>query len=338
MKVVLLTHDTRIAHGIGRYSSEVYNRLKDFCDAEMIGNYSIPQYLDDLFYIPAKIIKKLRNENIIYHALSPREAIYLPLVKRSVVTFHDILPLTKYHYPKSIFAQYFYKICWKVASKCKHIVADSSLTKEELIKRLKIEPEKITVINLGINEKFQPMKKKYDKFVVGYLGSFVKRKRVDIVINSFKLFQEKYPDINCELIIGGEKSKHLQSFDVKNLTKGMKNVKILGFVPENEIVKVYNMFNVFVYPCEYDGWSLPILEAQSCGIPVIVKRSSQLPQEIKKFTIQCENEEEIADVIYKLLTDKSYVKKVTSRALNYVRRFSWKEYIKKLLKVYQKLV
>jgi glycosyltransferase involved in cell wall biosynthesis len=340
-KIFLLTYgiDPGSGKGIERYSNDLFSKFKNKKNVEIVGNSHIPQWINDLLYIPYKLIGR---GNGIFHALSPREALFLPfLKKKSIATFHDILPLTKYHYPKAgILAKIYYAIVWNIAKHVKYIVADSYLTKKELIRKLGVNPRKIVVINIGVDDKFKPRKRRKQKIAtVGYLGSMALRKRVDKVVKSFKILQEKYPNLKCRLIIGGGKPKHLFSFDVERLIKmlNVKNVVISGHIPEKRLVDIYNMFDVFIYPCEYDGYCLPILEAMRCGVPVITFRNAKIPLEIARKTIRCRNMEEVADQIYKLLTNKRYRNKISHDMIEYSKKFCWKKYIQKLLKVYKKL-
>lgn len=53
-----------------------------------------------------------------------------------------------------------------------------------------------------------------------------------------------------------------------------KRVRFLGFVPDADLVQLYNQAGLFVYPSKYEGFGLPLLEAMSCGIPVVAANRS----------------------------------------------------------------
>ncbi len=339
MKICLLAHSIGKNSGLGieRYGYEIYKRLKDKHDIELVEGtrLKLPQYISDISYMP---IKTILNKSKIIHALTPRQALFLQFIKKSIVTYHDFIPFTKCHSEakRAFFSKLYFYYFWKIGTKAMHITADSKQTKKELVNFFNLSSEKVSIVNLGVSKKFRPLKKKKRDFrTIGYLSSMVKRKRVDKAIEFFKRFQEKY-DIPAKLEIHGSLNvKHIQCFNPFEIVRRskVKNVKINGFVPENKIVEIYNSFDLFLYPSDYEGFGLPMIEALSCGVPTIVREGAKITPEIKDMCIVA-NEENIEDLMFKVLTNNLYRKKIIKRSLEKVKKFSWENTIKKLEEIY----
>lgn len=339
MKICLLAHSIGKNSGLGieRYGYEIYKRLKDKHDIELIeGTRSkLPQYISDMSYMP---IKTILNRSKIIHALTPRESLFLRFVKKSIVTYHDFIPFTKYHSEakRAFFSKLYYYYFWKIGTKARRIITNSEQTKMELVKFLNLSSEKISVVNLGVDKKFRPLKKEKREFrTIGYLSSMVKRKRVDKAIGFFKRFQMKY-DVPAKLEIHGSLDiKHIQCFNPFEIVRRskVKNVEINGFVPEGKIVEIYNSFDLFLYPSDYEGFGLPIIEAVSCGVPTIVREGARITPEVKDMCIVV-NEKNIEDVMFKILTNNSFKKKIIKKSLEKVKKFNWDNTVKSLEKIY----
>jgi glycosyltransferase involved in cell wall biosynthesis len=80
------------------------------------------------------------------------------------------------------------------------------------------------------------------------------------------------------------------------------------------------------------------LEAQKCGIPVLIKEDSTIPGEVKKATIACASAEEMATKILYLLNNKGEYNKVSTQGQCYASTFTWEKFITQHLTIYESLV
>jgi len=279
----------------------------------------------------------------ILHATAPVDGVFMMLrweVKK-VVTYHDLLPLlgknTGTKFRVKAVAPFFYRV-GKYVNK---IIAVSTQTKDEVINYLKVPSEKVTVINLGVDERFKPLKKKEDRdhYVIGYLGAFTPRKRVNLLIYGFYILRKLYPGLKAKLVICGEKKwdypKLIRLAEFLGLSR---YIEFKGRIPEEEIVATYNSFDVFVWPSEWEGFGLPILEAQRCGVPVIIMKDAHIPDEVSKYCIKASSSKDLAYKIYELLTNVGLRRDVIKKAMDYSKRFTWERTIEETIKVYEEVV
>ena len=109
-------------------------------------------------------------------------------------------------------------------------------------------------------------------------------------------------------------------------------------MPEEEIVKLYNSFDFYLFPSLHEGFGLPILEAQRCGVPVLIKRDSVIPQEVRQAAIECDSADEMAEKILYLLNNKDDYRKISIKGQHYASKFTWQKFIKQNLSIYESLV
>jgi len=214
------------------------------------------------------------------------------------------------------------------------IFAISQSTKNDLIKIIAIPANKIKVVYPAINKKlFQTqnqkeinrIKKKYqlnDYLLV--VGTKEPRKNLHRVINAFKQLEKN----NLQLAIVGK-----TGWGKKNKITKQNNIKILGYVPDKDLPALYNGAKIFLYPSLYEGFGMPILEAQACNCPVITSKTSSMPEVAGNgaILINPKKTNEIKEAIERINNDESLRKELITKGKENVKRFSWKKYATQIL-------
>ena len=229
---------------------------------------------------------------------------------------------------------------YRIGKYCDKIISNSSQTKQEIIDYLGVPEDKIAVINLGVDDRFHPIKKdKRDIYRIGYIGSISPRKRVDYLISAFSNFKKTYNKLNVKLYICGKKNMYTSQMqkmvDDLNLTN---DVVFEGFVSDDTLNETYNSFDIVVIPSEWEGFGIPILEAQRCGIPVITRENVHIPKEVTQHSVKCESEKDMADKIYALLSDSKLYRKVSDDGIKYSKTFSWDNMVRKTIDIYKEVL
>lgn len=212
------------------------------------------------------------------------------------------------------------------------LIFDSAQTMKAVKERFKVKHA--AVVNIGIDSRFSvKIKKKNRKdFVVGYIGSFARHKNANMIFETATHLNRS----NIKFVIYGigAEYKNLAKFAHDN---NLKNLKMMGFAPEESKVQIYDGFDVFVFPSMYEGFGLPILEAQARGLPVIVNKCGKIPSEVKRYCIQADNSTDMARVIEKLRIE-GYDENRRSRAMEYARSFTWEKCATNTLKIYDQIL
>lgn len=110
-----------------------------------------------------------------------------------------------------------------------------------------------------------------------------------------------------------------------------------GYVPESEMPILFNSADVFVYTSEYEGFGLPILEAMSCGVPVIVSNKASIPEVVGPYGNMIDLD---SDDVIQQFADKisSYIDEgIDNEAIEQSRNSSWQKTAEKTLEVYESL-
>jgi glycosyltransferase involved in cell wall biosynthesis len=114
----------------------------------------------------------------------------------------------------------------------------------------------------------------------------------------------------------------------------------LGFVPDEDLVALYNIATVFVMPSLYEGFGLPVLEAMACGCPVVTSREGSLSEVAGEaaFFVDAYDYKDIAGGIKKVFESESLQKELSEKGLKRARDFSWKKSAELTLDVYRQAI
>ena len=207
--------------------------------------------------------------------------IFLPVP--AIVTVHDISwkTLTKDYSPairmfRSLTGSHSMK-------KAKLVFTVSDFSRAEIIRLAAVPAGKVVRVHEGVTDRFQRVtadqviafKERYGisaKRVVGFLGSFFKRRHVAEVIAAMAIARRRYPDLVLFLV----GANHSVPPGLLNNDPG--NVIWRQRLPESEINAFYSSLSLFLYPSAYEGFGLPPMEALNCGTPSLLLRQSSLAE------------------------------------------------------------
>lgn len=260
----------------------------------------------------------------------------LPIIRKpglkTVVTVHDLGSeyLPKMHQLKQrLYLSFMQRIQLRGATK---LIAVSKATKEDLVKKIGIEPEKISVVYEGYNkELFRPYTLDPSPYFL-FVGTVQPRKNLERVIRAVSY-------TNAQLVIAGQKG--WMSDEIYQLPKkiGIEDkVKFLGFVPDEKLAALYSGAIALVFPSLFEGFGLPILEAQACGCPVITSNVSSMPEVAGKGAIYV-NPYDVDDIVKemnRIKNQESRIKLIKAGFQN-IKRFSWEKCARETLKVLESL-
>jgi glycosyltransferase involved in cell wall biosynthesis len=267
---------------------------------------------------------------------------------RVVVTIHD---LVAFLFPETIplkYGAYMRFLLRQAVKRANKIISVSYHTRQDLIKILKVPSEKIIVIHEAPSPIFRPydglevrtfLKERYGlhKKYIYHLGNIEPRKNLIVLLEAFtRVCRELGPDY--QLVVSGQKGWLIHS--LSHFLKDYPNrnqVLFTGYVPMEELPFFMNGAEIFVFPSLYEGFGLPVLEAMSCGTPVISSNRSSIPEIIGSagMLIDPTNTKELADGIIFLLRNEEERKRLSLLGKDQAAKFSWEEVALKTLDVYR---
>ncbi|MBI4301386.1 MAG: glycosyltransferase family 4 protein [Chloroflexi bacterium] len=270
----------------------------------------------------------------------------LPLIhpRRSVVTIHDLgyLYYPSTHRPWAW--HYLYLTTAYNARYARHIIVDSGATKADVVTRLKIDPNKITVVYPAASPEFRPnvdkeaikiLKDRYgvEGDYILYVGTLHPRKNLARLIAAYsKLRRES--QVQARLVLAGVKG-WLPSSLLRELDRLDTAITLTGFVSPEDLPILYSGAALLVMPSLFEGFGLPVLEAMACGTPVVAAYGSALPEVVADAGILVDplSVDDIAGGIAQVINNPSLRAELRGRGLLRARSFSWHEAAQKTLAV-----
>jgi glycosyltransferase involved in cell wall biosynthesis len=162
------------------------------------------------------------------------------------------------------------------------------------------------------------------------------RKNINNLILAFKKIGLR----DIQLILVGSRSNVFASNELKDFIHSQKNIIFSGYIPDDELIRLYSEAKLFVYPSYYEGFGLPPLEAMACGCPVVVSNVASLPEVCGNAAqyVDPDNIEGIAEGIHKVLTDEPLRQSMMEKGLERAKLFSWEKAAKEHIKVFEEVL
>lgn len=335
------------ASGIENYLNNLWRGFEEIGVAENIKRYTSPLVLSESFtrnFVLPPIFDRDRMELVHF----PDHILPLwPIRARTIITVHD---LAFVKYPQFYnFTKRWYKnlLAPRSIDGANKIIAVSQATKQDLIEQYGIPGEKVEVIHNGVADRFKPLelkeaekerrKRKYGfKRFLLFVGTIEPRKNISGLIEAFSNISKKEPDLG--LIICGKLGWLTR--DIVKKMSSYPNILYLKYVSDEDLVELYNLAEIFIYPSFYEGFGFPPLEALACGTPVIAGRTASLPEVLGEaaWFIDPKDPQQIAGAIEKLLNDQGLCQNMIQKGLKQARTFTWKKTAEATWKLYQETI
>ncbi|MDP2638348.1 MAG: glycosyltransferase family 1 protein [Candidatus Levybacteria bacterium] len=274
---------------------------------------------------------------------------------KKVVTVHDLTPLVfPGHFRSGLKGAIKWQIQKAALRSSNAIITDSESSKKDIIKYAGVDSHKIKVVYLAAGSEFRKLeiknlkleiKKRYglpDRFAL-YVGDATWNKNLPRLIKAVT-------KIKIPLVMVG-KALVEKKFDKKNpwnkdlvevqtLIDSNKNIFSLGFVPTGDLVSLYNTATLLAMPSIYEGFGLPILEAMSCGCPVVTSAEGSLSEvvgEAGKY-VDPYDVESIANGIAQVFNNKDLQKELSWKGIVQSKKFTWRRTAEETVSVYKGIV
>lgn len=253
------------------------------------------------------------------------------------VTIHDLTHLVYSEFFGSKLKILYAKLMMKIAiKKAKIVLTVSENTKKDLIKYFKVDENKVKVTYLGVKDDIKEKSKEeieylYERFnipkdkkILMYVGNLKPHKNLERLLIAFSKMKESE---NCVLILVGKAFENYNVLSEKESELKIKDKVIhTGVVNNKELVDLYNLVDLFVFPSLYEGFGLPVIEAMACGAKIACSNSSSL-LEVGGNKIPYFNPNDIDDM--QKVIEKELLREDTNQdrkeRIEWARNFNWKK-------------
>lgn len=290
------------------------------------------------YFDQIQLLKAIKEYKInVFFSPYPKIPIFAKTKKISSIfdLTYIIIESYKNKIKNKIYAKFLLDLYAKNADK---IIALSENTKEDIADKLKVNKEKVVVVYPCVGENFRPageqkidqIKEKYDicgKYIL-YVGNSRPHKNINRLIEAYDLVPENIKK-EYSLVLAGVNKDELQ---IRNC-----GLRILSFVPDEDLPALYSGAELFLFPSLYEGFGLPPLEAMACGCSVISSNTSSMPEILGEACLYFnpDNSQEISLKMIELIQNHILKKEYIKKGLERVKMFSAEKTAEKLIEIFK---
>ena len=263
---------------------------------------------------------------------------------QSVVTILDLAFLA---HPEAYSAAslLYYTQVFRTLSHASRVITISDFTRDEVLNRVSIAPDKVKAIHLAVDPTFYPRSDDACESVKSRLGvpnsyflvvgTIEARKNLERLVAAYALLPRKD---RPRLVFAGGSGFHsdrvLEAVQAHHLED---QVRFLGHVSDADLPMLYSGALCLLFPSRYEGFGLPILEAMACGCPVVTSNRGSMAEVAGDAAIFVDPDsvEAMAEGISTLMEDQSLRDDMIAKGHTRVQQFSWRAAAEHTLAVYR---
>lgn len=305
-----------------------------------------------------EVILPLRNEVLTKNVLFP----FLPVIRSLDFLHFPVFPppwwcrcphgwtmpdAAPWLYPETMKAKsrlYFRALGRLAMRRCKMVITDTHASRDDLRSLFGKQSEKVRVIYPGTRTIFRRLRnptmfdrvrKKYSlptEFVLN-VATIEPRKNIVGLIRSFAKL--KAAGFGPSLIVAGRKGWLYDQIFAEVSSLGLRDaVTFTGYIPDEDLLALYNMARAFVYPSLYEGFGLPCIEAMASGCPVVTSNRGALLEVTGDAALHAEPEDVdgLAQAIRRACEDEALREQLIRDGLKRSRLFSWELYADEMVR------
>lgn len=326
MLVINARFQTRPITGVERYAHELTRRIGGDV------RYEVPSpawrggrgHVWEQCLLPARV--------------APHEWLFSPantgpaLLRRQIVTIHDLSPLEHPEWFSRGFALW-YRLLWPLlARRVRGILTDSDFSRARIIARLHVPPEKVIAIPTGVDAAmFHPVssseqdriRAKYrlpENFLL-FVGSLQPRKNLPRLLDAWERLHPEFPHV--ALVIAGTSGPQFQTSPLH--ASRFTHPHFLGYLPDADLPALYSTAFALVHPGLYEGSGLTLLEAMACGCPVLAANNTALPEVVGDAGLFFDpsSADDLAEKLRAFLQNEALRAKIRVQGDERARFFTW---------------
>lgn len=285
---------------------------------------------------------------------------YFPIFNRAkiVVTLHDLIAD---NYPELTFpdarSKFFWQLKQRIAIWQASVIATvSEYSKSQIVERFSLPNARLRVISEAAQPVFKVMASGVDrdgalsryglcageKFLL-YVGGISPHKNLSTLVDAFREVRDSSSSVKLVLVGDYKDDPFYSAYPALcsqiDALKLNGSVVFTGFVPDADLVHLYNAAVALVFPSMDEGFGLPAVEAMSCGTPVAASNCGSLPEVLGDAGIFFDpmSARDIASVVSTLLTDEDKRRQLRDRGLARSLLFRWESAASEALAIFNEL-
>ncbi|MCL4507543.1 MAG: glycosyltransferase family 4 protein [Chloroflexi bacterium] len=274
------------------------------------------------------------------------------------VTVHDVIPVALPEYRGGVPQRLYTALVQAASANVAAILTDSEFSRNDIVKRLRINHACVTTVPLAADNRFMPsqpdtdvarVRERYnlpESFVL-YLGGFDKRKNIETLLQVYgwcaPVIGEQFP-----LLLNGDPDTPVYATDGRLMTLGQMmreldlstdDVRLIGRVAEEDKPALYASARCFIFTSLYEGFGLPVLEAMASGTPVVGSNASSIPEVVGNAGMLVDplDARRMAGSVIAICTEDLLYERLRQRSLLRASQYSWQRTALETLAVFNRM-
>lgn len=312
-------------HGIGRYAREIYARLSDYFIPLQSGPK--PSSPWDPFWLSLKLASQ--KPRFFY---SPGYNMPLYSSVPFMVTLHDIFHVRVAKEAGWLKQQYFERFIKQKLTQAERVFTVSEFSKQDILRWCpRLNPEKLIVTGNGCSAAFTP---EGEKYLPGYryflyVGNRKQHKNIPGLLQAFAEVSKALPEVKLLMtgVNDSEIGKPLMQYQLE------QQVLFIDSPSDEALASYYRGCEALVMPSLYEGFGVPVIEAQACGVPVITSNVTSLPEVAGEGAILVSPTDStaLAQAMQMVFVNSALKAELRVKGLENVKRYTWEAIVDKIL-------
>jgi glycosyltransferase involved in cell wall biosynthesis len=268
----------------------------------------------------------------------------------AVATIHDVIYLACPQDLPSVIGRFYYDRMMRASARmAKRIITDSQFSKQEIVRYLGVDSDKVAVIYPAVDPGLRLLRdrgvleailRKYaiDSEYVFYTGIYKPRKNHRGLLEAFRHFIATGG--TAKLVIAGPLGDGENQLRRLATRLGIAdNLVFTGFVDDMELSALYSGARVYACPSTYEGFGFTVLEAMACHVPVVCSNSASLPEVAGDAAVyaDAQSPEDFGKALYRAFVDEELRGELIARGRRNLQRFSWTSAAISCLELYEEV-
>jgi glycosyltransferase involved in cell wall biosynthesis len=234
----------------------------------------------------------------------------------SVTVFHDLQHRRHPEYFRWFDLPFWRFLLWASARRSHTIIAVSEATREDLVRYYPFAAARVRVIPHGVDEAFFKLDRAKDERYVLCVSTLHPHKNIERLIRAYSRRKRPY-----KLVLAGMRGFHADEIE-KLVTD---DIRITGWIPRDDLMKLYAHATAFLYPSIFEGFGMPVLEAMAAGLPVACSDIPPLREVAGDAALFFDplNEDAIAEALERITSDPPLRKRLAVAGPSRAREFNW---------------
>jgi glycosyltransferase involved in cell wall biosynthesis len=249
----------------------------------------------------------------------------------SVSTFHDLQHKRYPEYFRRVDLPFWRFLLWAAAHRSRRLIAVSEATRSDLLRFYRLHAERITVVAHGVNARFFGLDRSHIEPYLLCVSTLHPHKNIERLLRAYARKPREH-----KLVLAGLRGFQTSAIEALIAESGVADrVTIPGWLPREDLIRLYERAHAFVYPSTFEGFGMPVLEAMAAGIPVACADIPALREVADGAALFFDplDEDALAEALDRIASDAELRRDLAVAGPEHARPYTWNRTAEKTLAV-----